>query len=183
MGMYGDDHEYAASRLVGTVVRVDQEPVFVHEIRRGMKAVVCNLANLRENYVVDADKLNLEPVPLGMCNYSGVVSYLARVPMRRDWKQGLRKGNFVSLCGLDAGTIPPDVLGNVIKGVYPTFKECVDKIKKGEAKQMAWSREWAIDNDNNIIHKYDGVVGVLRKGIPDLKAEFMYLREALQEKL
>lgn len=177
--MYGKDWDYANSRLQGTIVRIGEEPVFVHQVQRNCKALVAKLKDIYTDFEVDMNELNLVPVPLGMCNFNDQVSYLQRIPMRRDWRQGLRRENFIS-SNVPHAAVPPDVLGDVIEGVYPTFKEALDKAKKGVS--TAFHRHWAIMRDNTFMYKRD-VVGVVEGGVLVLNREYQYLAEALEEAL
>lgn len=176
--MYGDDWEYANSRLNGTIVRLKEEPVFVHNIGRGMKAEVSTLEDVYTAFFADAHDLDLVPVPLGMCNFDGVAAYLSRVPLRRDWRQGLRRENFISSVG-DHAKIPPNILAKVIKGVYPTLKECLEKVK-GEDASAAWCRHWAVTSHEKLVYKRS-IVGTSAGGILLLDKQFSYLAEALEE--
>lgn len=175
--MYGTDWEYANSRLEGTIVRLEEEPVFVHHVGRGMKAEISTLIDLYNPFIVDANDLNLVPVPLGMCNFGGVARYLSRVPLRRDWRQGLRRENFVSSVG-DHAAIPPDVLAKVIKGEYPILAECLEQVKPGCS--VAWHRHWAITGEAQLRYKRD-IVGTSKGGVLLLDKQFSYLAEALEE--
>lgn len=176
--MYNGDFENANFRLAGTIVRLDNKPVFVHNIFAGMVAELSDLDNIYENYRVDGNKLDITPVPLGMCNFEGDVSYLTRVPVRRDWRQGLRRENFISDNYPHAG-IPPHELAKVIRGEYPTFQEAYEQVK-GKAKAVAWSRQWAIKRGGQLRYKWD-TVGEYKAGQFILLDEFKHLYEALEE--
>lgn len=178
--MYGDDYEYANSRLAGTVVRHEGEPFFVENVLEGMTVVGAYLLDLSDITEVGFRELNLKPVPLGMCNTEESVAYLSRLPMRRDWKQGLRKGNFVSMFGPDAALISPDHLRNTIIGKYPTFDRALDHVAHGFP--AAWHRDWYLFK-NEVRYKSFGKVGCLKDGNPILIKDYEYLQESLQESL
>ncbi len=180
--MYGTDYNYASSRLAGTVVRLkDGTPVIVDDVHPRMKVTVVALEKLDELIEVNLDDLNLKPVPLGMCNWNGQTTYLCRKPMRRDWKQGLRAGNFTSLFGFPAEVIPPGTLSEVIKGIYPTFKEALEKFKDKKVMSVAWSREWAVDRHGVLTHKGNQQVGQIVDGNCVLFEQFQHLRESYLE--
>lgn len=178
MSMYGKDHEYAHSRLEQTVVSLKGEPVFVMTVKRNMVVTYATLKDLTTFLTCCVDDLDLKPVKLGYCNNARGISYLMRMPMRRDWRQGLRFGNFTGI-GFDVRHLAYHDLYNVIKGVYPTFAQAVTSIKRGEAKALAWCREWAIDK-TNVYHKGQRV-GTLVDNKPVLNDDCTYLREALEE--
>jgi hypothetical protein len=180
--MYSDDYEYANSRLLDTIVRLDGEPVYVHQVMVGMNAQYCTLKDMDVTKMCKVDELDLKPVPLGYCNYNKHACYLTRIPMRRDWRQGLRRGNFTSLTGADALRIPYDALRQCIVGEYPTFEGALEAVKK--VKSMAWHRHWAVDSNNQVLHKGSiRPVGVVDKGQVVLSSRYQYLKEALKESL
>ena len=176
--MYGNDWEYAHSRLQGTIVRLGEEPVFVHGVQPGMKALLAKLEDIYTDFYVNANELNLVPVPLGMCNFSNTISYLSRIPLRRDWRQGLRRENFKS-SNINHALIPPEVLSQVIKGQYPSFEEALKKATDAGIS-VAWHRNWALSHDGKLFYKRDKV-GTSKGGVLLLDKPFQYLAEALEE--
>lgn len=192
MSMYGDDYEYAGSRLDGTIVTLDNKPVYVNKIGPKMVAVLSWLNSLDDTFKHDAKELDLHPVKLGYCNAYGTASYLMRKPMRRDYKQGLRHGNFFSLGEVHAERIGYQLLDNVIKGVYPTYEQVVETatgkvpqlnpFKAVKVGRMAWCREWAMDTTGILLYK-GKPVGNHVEGKNVLDDSHSYLREALEEAL
>lgn len=184
MSMYGKDHEYANSRLVETIVRKGKTPIFVVSVNRGMVVHYYRLDEVgAQLQTCDIDELDLHPVPLGYCNYNKFATYLSRIPMRRDWRQGLRKGNFTSQGdGYPGERIPYEALSQVIIGEYPTYPACLDAVRK--VKSMAWSRHWAVGNGLEVFYKGGrSPVGKVEEGNVILIPSFSYLKEALQESL
>ena len=180
--MYSDDYEYANSRLTETIVRLKGEPVYIFRVGIGMVTNYATLDDFNTIKTCKTEELDLKPVPLGYCNYNKQACYLTRIPMRRDWRQGLRHGNFTSLSGVDANRIPYDVLRQCILGDYPTFNGAVEAVKK--VKSMAWHRHWAVDSQLQIFHKGGNrPVGVLDNGQVVLSSKYQYLKEALKESL
>lgn len=180
--MYSDDYEYANSRLTETIVRLNGEPVYIYKVMAGMKTDYTTLDNMGEMKRCLTGELDLKPVPLGYCNYNKAACYLTRIPMRRDWRQGLRRGNFASLSGTNADRIPYEALRQCILGDYPSFEGAVEAVKK--LSSIAWHRHWAIDNKGQVLYK-GGThpVGVLDNGQVVLASKYHYLKEALKESL
>ena len=176
--MYGDDWEYANSRLAGTIVRLGEDPVFIHSVAPGMVVDLAKLDDIYNNYKVPAQELNLVPVPLGMCNFEGTISYLSRMPLRRDWKQGLRRENFTSN-NVNHAAIPPHELAKVIRGQYPSYVEAMELVAKG-LKGVAWTRHWAVSSTGLLHYKWD-VVGKKADNKFVLDEPYRHLYEALEE--
>lgn len=64
MNMYGDDWQYADSRLQGTIVRHDGKAVLVEGVgKKG--AIISALRKDAEPKIVKLDDLDLSPVKLG----------------------------------------------------------------------------------------------------------------------
>lgn len=180
MSMYGKDHEYAHSRLEQTVVSLNGEPVFVMTVKRGMLVTYSTLKDMTTYLTCRVDDLDLRPVKLGYCNHVRGVSYLMRMPMRRDWRQGLRFGNFIGV-GFDVRHLAYTDLYDVIKGNYPTFAQVLVKLKSGEVKTLAWCRAWAMSK-TDLFYKGQKV-GSIVANKPVLNDDNLYLREALEESL
>lgn len=181
--MYGDDYEYANTRLAETIVRLGDDPVYVHMVEQGMRVVYQKLEDMDGDIKeVHIDELDLRPVKLGYINVRGGCDYLTRFPMRRDWRQGLRKGNFCAVGGvLDAMRINYKDLDRVIRGIYPSFDKAVSL-----KYSTAWHREWAVkkvDDAKLLWYKGQKIVGTIDDNGPMLNEKFIYLREALQEAL
>ena len=183
--MYGDDYEYANTRLAETIVRLGENPVFIHAVGIGMRVVYSLLSQIdeAEPKAVDLAELDLSPVKLGYINVRGGCDYLTRYPMRRDWRQGLRRGNFGAIGGvLDPMRINYKDLDKCIRGEYPTFAKVL-----AAKSSAAWHREWAIKKLPGeapvLWYKGQKEVGTIEDGVPVLSGRFIYLREALQEVL
>lgn len=87
-----DTSDYAASRLVDTIVRIGQDPVRIISVNDLAAVEVESLIRARRKRV-NFNDLNLEPVQLGYVNYQGQAVYACRMPKRNDWRQGLRYDN------------------------------------------------------------------------------------------
>lgn len=184
MSMYGKDHDYAHSRLHETIVRRGEVPVWVYGVRAGMVVQYVELSQIgsEEPKECPIDELNLQPVPLGYCNYNKHATYLSRMPMRRDWRQGLRRGNFIGIGAVDPNRIPYESIAQTIIGDYPTFNGALTAVKK--VKSVAWHRHWAMDSDLRVFYKGRvRHIGKVVEGVVILEPSYTYLNEALKESL
>lgn len=167
--MYGSEYQYAESRLAGTIVRYRGLPVMIDYISYddGTTAIRNLITGKRKN--VTLDKLNVEPAPLGYCNYNGVASYLSRIPMREDWRQGLRK-RIINSSASPVAMIDYSEIAKTIIGEFPSYTQCL-AITSGS---MAWHRDWARDSEGVLYYK-SYIVG--KKEL--LNDDFKYLQEEL----
>lgn len=177
------DLAYSQNRLLGTIVRAKDVPVMVREITE--EKYICTDLTKNTNMVCPHEDIDLTPVPLGYVNYGGVASYLARVPKRRDWKQGLRKENTITIGnGYGLGKINLKELAKTIIGKYPTFKQILKTLSKNEdkkVKSLAFSREFAVDKDFTLWYRGEYAVGTVEDGEPKLLPEFDWVRDTLVE--
>lgn len=184
--MYGADYAYANTRLQETIVYTDEGvPVHVHRVREDGSADVCPVAALAnpEYRRTPLARLNVRPGRLGYINYNGSVSYVKRLPKRRDWRQGLRYNNITSSGPLSAHDIPLWNFDDMLRNRYPTFRAVLSTIDGGDAQDMAWSRQWALTRDKRILYRGVDIVGKVVDGVPLLSPEFQWLQESLQETL
>jgi len=178
--MYGDDWEYADTRLSDTVVTHNGKPLHIMAITDRMTAVALCLVT-GDDVEVNAIELDLTPVKLGYCNYNKKVFYVCRVPVRR-YKQGLRRENMscVSLTGLPS-MLSYQYLVNTIMDVFPTFGKCLASVGNNRISSMAWHRDWAMDSNLDVYYRGNDRVGHVEGGVVVLGKQFTYLKEALSE--
>lgn len=189
--MYGKDYPYAQSRIQGTIVRVQKsgEPVYVVLVTGTGHCSVTPIDKEwggDESFVIHVDELDLRPVPLGYVNCAGEACYLMRVPLRRDWKQGLRQENCWS-SGRRFSQISMKSVKNCIINRYPSFDVAIKDVNKadakGKVKTIAWHRNWAINSNGQVMYKNHEVVGTLSDTKVILDPCFKHLNEVLQESL
>lgn len=197
--MYGKDYEYARTRLEGTIVRnaIDNEPLLVHAILNDGNCKVRFLKDMEGETIFDGfwpggyvrlSDLNLKPVPLGFVNSNGIASYLSRIPMRKDWKQGLRGAN----CGstnLRLDRIKAQDFRNCVLGDFPKFKTALEQVQnkpttRAGNKVIAFHRHWALASCQGKIFLYykgTSIVGTVIDGQPVLDPSYTHLTEYLKE--
>jgi hypothetical protein len=171
--MYGKDYTYAATRLNGTIVRLkDGEPFTVHSIDAGGMAVgVLMKDGLVHNYHLD--DLDVHPIRLGYINHErGGTSYIRRMPLRRDWKQGLRSSQCVSN-NINLNHIPSSDLRKTVLGQFIPFNKAIQC-----NFSVAFHRHWAVSRKK--LYYKNRLVGHIEKDVPILAPENQYLKEYLQ---
>lgn len=190
MIMY-DEVEYAKTRLVDTVVRLNTGiPVRVMSMWEEDGESMCECFDLVEGVavVVDMSELDITPVPLGYCNNGPNAQYLMRMPMRRDWKQGLRQNNLTTPSGRPI-EIPWEVVAKTIINDYPTLdaakKRLFDKplnpfLNPGNVKRVAFSRNFSIDKSFNLEYKGTLNVGDIKNDNYKLLDEYLWVEDELK---
>jgi len=183
--MLYDTAEYANQRLQETIVRHNGFPCkVVHCANDRVDIITSHIVYLhnRKDKIVPFRELDLTPVPLGFANGVYGVSYLARISLRKDWKQGLRSNTLRSLFGVDPRWIDDKSLSNTIMGKYPTFDKAMEEAVNSNMI-VAFTRDFAVgpgDNAYNLYYKYYGKVGTIVNNIPLLDDGKDYLIQVLE---
>lgn len=182
---YGDDYEYANSRICDTIVTHCGKPFRVYEVSPKLTAIGHYLDQSPDNLIdIDCHEIDLTPVRLGYA-WGDRLMYLSRVPARR-YKQGLRNDsiNRINIGGYAGNprNLPDKTLFQSIMGVYKPFQEVLQSSIEGLANP--WARQWALDGKCRIWYKGGDHVGTFSKdGTLNIKPEFKFLEEALKESL
>lgn len=205
--MYGKDSsmynnvEYARMRLVGTVIRYKKKLVYIMDVwesgdgdgiycaHRGIGG-----GNQEEGKLID---YNLTALPLGNVNYGGVSSYMSRIPMRHDWRQGTRAANtLVSNQGSHKNPSVPiktllksRALSKCVNNIYPTVHECLDSLDNEEVQGIAFSKVFSLTISRDalpgyaVYYKGNTQVGFIKKGQNKIKLfdEYDHLKESVEE--
>lgn len=185
--MYGEDWNYAKTRLEGTWVRHDKAPVFINVIEGKDRCLVAPMTKTGEfghEYWTDLDNLDLCPFTLGYVNVGDLTLYVSRQPMRRDWKQGLRVENIVVTINGETTTrfrFRSKGFYDMFMGDYPSFKKALENSKS--LGSCAWARHWSVTAGQVVRYKHGEIVGHIEKGSVVLDKGFEYLKESLQESL
>lgn len=191
--MYSEDNiGYLKGRLEGTIIRMTKcgTPILVNNIhRQGRSKNVLMYVNkllyghrewsLEEDSVLFKDTLLKSPI-LGNVNTRRGSIFLARKPLRHDWRQGLRPSNVsckarghVGLIGLQ-----PSYIAQSIHGDFPTFEVALQQAIDNR-RNVAFSRKFSIDKEKNLWYKESKVVGNVGTDRPTLENNFFWLKEML----
>lgn len=181
-----DTAVYAATRLVGTVVRKGDLPIVVGDVIEDggtIKVVYGDLDGPPNTHSCNLDEVNLDPIPLGYANTRGGAIYMTRMPMRKDWKQGLRINNMMSADNYPIGGFKG--LKDAILGKFPSLSTAATAVNGGSKDSVAFSRNFAVHKGGNVVFKGRLVVG---KVTPDrenvtLEDKYSWVKEILNEDL
>lgn len=185
-----DTAEYAASRLVDTIITHQGEPILVrsvgmidNEIAIRFNSLLDDEDDVREAYLSDCD---LNPVSLGYVNHKKDSHYIMRAPMRRDWRQGLRMLNIIDPEGNSPRLLPYRVIAQTIMGRFPTFQSTLERLNgKEKIIRMAYSRDFSITNEGSLTYK--GLIDVatvnMENGSIHINDNCNWVGEALDESL
>lgn len=162
--MYPNDNpEYAKQRLVGTIITHNGKAVNVANVRKvgGNKPLeVSSIAILNHEPVIDSiENYDLTPIKLGFVNHGADTVYVTRMPMREDWRQGFRWSQaffpFMSTPDTNVDSID---LARSVENIFPDIDEIREILRRRQG-MMAWCRNFAIDNKDQIFYRGFGKVG------------------------
>jgi len=183
--MYEDDIEYASRRLNNTLVRLNTgEPFFVTRTMWDEAGVMVHRGENMvsgESVIVKHTDLNLEPVPLGFINTDRDMVFVARKPMRRDWRQGLSHNSLVTYGKYRADEVNFRWLVQPITGKYPSFSRALTSLARKNS--IAFSRDFGLtrEDDKITLCYRRHPVGYVEEGQPVLYPQKQFLQQHLAE--
>lgn len=185
-----DTAEYAGTRLIETIILYQGRPVKVSNcLQQAAKKIWVAAIDIENGATVQdyLDNFDMNPPPLGYVNTDKNCTYMTRMPMRKDWKQGLRKNNIISHTGY-APDIAMKYIAKTIMGIFPSLHEVIAKIHKlnalgGYKGSLAFDRNFAIDHFGRVWYKNIFVIGVVDMKTGGIKVDpaYEWTREALME--
>lgn len=179
---YSSDFEYARHKLCDSIVRYNNEPVFVVAVNNDGATKIHDLLNGKYE-TVNLKDLDLTPVPLGYCNWDNP-TYVTRLPSR-SWRQGIRSQTIYSLGHM--GNIKSVPFVNMITGIYPKLQECVELVELEEVSGLAFNRKFAIEKmvQGGIAFLYKqkrvGLLDIQKSLFPFIDPKYRYLHETVEE--
>lgn len=137
---YGNDYQYASSRLKDSVVMCDGKPIYVQEISGKGLVTATNLSNGKmETFLLD--DIDLTPIQLGYINSKDRACFGYRYPSRT-YKQGLTKYNFGAHNFYE--TYHSKSVVRTILNIYPSLEDCLEQAINHEIDSIAFSRDFAV---------------------------------------
>lgn len=150
-----------------TVVLYKGEPVNVTAVGEDMPTKVRVLDLLQQKTrTVQFNLVDFTPPTfrIGMVNIGGSCLYVVRKPVRK-MQVGVNSSNCnvshipeakylegAGECMSQVSKFTGVEIGNAIKGIYPSFEECLDFIKNFRGT-MAWDRQFAIDCRRQVFYR------------------------------
>ena len=172
--------------LVDSVIMYKKVPILVKNISLLRELHIEYVGQKKEDRIpLSSPELDFKPVSLGMCNHNGYSYYLTRRPARQ-WSQGLTLEN-LSITFLknegdlrDMRKLNNKSIYSCIMGDYPSLDSCITHLEKPEISEMAFSREWALDNGLSLYHRAERV-GMINSdnGKPIFEKHKKFLKEIL----
>jgi hypothetical protein len=211
MSLRGDKYETIEeikSRLEGTVVLYENEPVFINRVavpggkedkdeiaRVFFHKLPFTLNNRPPEFrrYLSSKKFDLTPFRMGYANLEKRTVFVSRSPVRQ-YKQGLT-GDVTKLSEVSGerselgfNTLVQDKgFVDMVQGVYPDFKTAGQVLEAGEKRSLAISRSFAFLSDPDLdilILMNKGVkCGIVLRGDKNIRLskKFNFLKEELEE--
>lgn len=134
-------------------------------------------------------EFNCSDYKIGYTNQAGLCTWWSRIPVKQ-YKQGLNYDQVTSR-GTNAACYQIEFkqgrpVGEMLEGLYPTYKKAAEILKAGEAQMMAFNRNFGMSRDKvhkDFILEYKGIHIGFTEDLVDFKLleEHTHLLEALKE--
>jgi hypothetical protein len=172
--MFNNDAEYAKSRIVGSYMRGKTQLYKIIDIvsRDNVldKSVILALDQDKNSVQLKIKELEFSFGKLGYVNdvNSGIASFISRLPLRRDYRQGLRAYQLISYRGGGTGSITESWLEQNTKSVYKCLNNIFPKLEKViELSEeyngdIAFSKNFALSSKYKLLYR-GFVIGDLNK--------------------
>jgi hypothetical protein len=201
--LFNEDPAYAISRLSNSWV-------FQKDRKKGLRFIRDIRVNHLEPTFSASDLINsnedLQPAKeikgkdidtcIGRIGYVNSVlpdrepsaMYISRLPIRRDYKQGLRASSLVFIKAMSSTSVGERWFNNNIKsisaairGEYPSLGEALDIIDDSYERDVAINRNFALTSRFKLAYKGAVVGAVSKDDRLKLDEEFKFLREELSK--
>lgn len=190
--------QHANAYLSGSVIRIDEKPVYITEVRSGLIYYVpvelAQISKRADNVPLAHPSVDMMPVPLGFLSTLHekhfANGFLARAPYRQ-WKQGLTTHNTRCTNPFKYGSsswpttghiIYTDQMRDTILGVYldPKAAQALSQKKKAT---VGFSRNFGVFDQHLLFQDFNEPVGEVLNGKPKLHEDFYYLNTQLKADL
>jgi hypothetical protein len=175
--MFNNDADYARSRIVASYMKGKEKHDGLYKIveiqakgndLKTAKILAYDSKNRQVGLTIDM--LCFSPGKLGYINdwFSGTATFLSRLPIRRDFRQGLRASQLCSLRNGSSNSISDNWLETNIQSVssclcdtYSSLAQVIEKVEEANV-DMAFSKNFALSNKYKLLYK-GFVIGDLKK--------------------
>lgn len=155
---YGDELEYADSRIRGSVLKVmDEERIVqVGQLNYDDNAFECSDVISGEYLRLSLQELDMTPLKLGFVNCPTYCSYTSRMPSRH-YKQGLTPNTLFRHPAKGGGyggiNFNSQSVARCALGIFPSLINCTERVTCGEVKSSAFSRNFAVDYSKSLLFR------------------------------
>lgn len=183
--MYGN-LEYAQQKLGRTVVMYEGKSALVLDVV-GDNDNISLVTQLADSTTVEKpiEEFKIRAFPLGYANTNDGCQYFMRVPMRSDWRQGLRERNVLFSDGSGRRQTNPSIarIMQALDCEYPSLQEALARVLNGE-RCVAFSKAFCLRRSRSgvsILYRNFRKVGeVSNEGAISLADGFSFLSHFLK---
>lgn len=195
--MFNNDAAYAKSRIVGTYLfaKENKEGLFrivdivAPRTNRLDKSVLLVKDREGQSREANIDFFRFAAPPLGWVNPNeGEAFFLARGPVRKDYKQGLRANQLYNIKNAGLWTPVRDnfmevnhkPVSRTLEGVYPSLDRAIELVEEYSGA-VAFSRAFCLSGNYKLLYRGSRKVGTLDNTDKlKLDNEFNFLQQELE---
>ncbi len=181
--MYGN-LEYARQKLLNTVIKWGDKAVYVIEVNGSDQNIIVVSRTLSGRQVeAPIEQYTLRGFKLGYINSDEGAFYLVRVPMRSDWRQGLRERNCFFTTGGPQSNPSRERLMRALEATYPSFTDALSKVRN-EGGSVAFSPSFCLSRRGKQVRLYykgyKKIGTILDSGLFNISDKFRYLNKLVE---
>jgi hypothetical protein len=197
--VFNNDANYAASRIVGTYLPLTNKRglAYIIDLKKsnGSNSLkeASILASSKKSIGGDYESFKITDFlfsvgSLGYVNsrFQGA-AYLVRLPIRRDYKQGLRTNQCAiqrntSLLNLQGEWLSQNIstVSDCINGVFPSVEEAIERVEE-QTEDVAFSRSFAVSANYKLLYKGFNAGKLTKDDKLLLDAKFSFLEQELSK--
>lgn len=188
--MFDNDLNYAKTRIVDTWLldSAGKEGLFyISEITSsGTNSLEDGVIHVKDTKGKSLTK-NIKDLRFNIGSLGWVNDrYLSRVPLRNDWRQGLRHSQVMEFTKDGSGFISSSYFYRNIEGVskaalgvYPSFHSALDQVEE-EGLTNGFSKHFAVTSNYKLAYKGIVVGKITSKDSPELDSNYEFLEQELK---
>jgi hypothetical protein len=197
--MFNNDADYARSKITASFMRGNQVGSGLYKItdivnRKNndlSKATILSIDEEGEEKSLSISDLSFSVGKLGYVTdrYTGAAFYLSRMPIRRDFKQGLRSSQLCFVRNGSSNGLPDHWLENNVKSVSNCLRDkyldfnTVLELSEETNSDTPLSKNFALSNKYKLLYRGFSVGSLNKKDKFSLSTQFNFLEEELVKEL
>jgi hypothetical protein len=193
--MFNNEASYARSRIVASFMRGKDQLYQIIDISSKTdkldEATIYALTSDGQKVALKSSSLEFTLGKLGYVNepFTGIAQFLSRIPLRRDFRQGLRACQLVTCRNGSANSVPDKWLASNSKAVYkclvndyPKISRAIELVDEYDG-DIAFSKNFAIGRNYSLLYRGFSIGKLTKDDKLKLDNKFNFVEEELVKEI